>query len=1090
MERPPGEWSPSGEQSASPVAAPPWDGVWPWWLDSVPQYLLEWLVWDPANASGKHSLEIPEGAWVLLYAGPDDPEALDRVLISLSPLIRERLVVIEIQRLHSQHGDMLGDVVWACLCQAAVQGRLAGIIGGPNCKTWSVRLLIPRKGGGVPKRGRWEPDCWGLPKLSTALRRKTDEDSALMLRQLFLTWLAKRSGRDPGYFLEHPEDPAKRSTVQGAHNCSSIWATKLMRQWLKEMGSWPQDFDQCQMGQVVAKHTTVATSLDLQWHGWFCDHGNAHDSSVVEDSADLARYPPDMQYQLAMAIVKWDEQAGWQSLRYCDPVTDRPVIDIGRVVPPTKTAIVSVGFKKRPLRDGGGKPSPGRLLPPDRQGGAAALGAETPSGAGTREELAGQGLQILEFLKPNVHEFWAKLRNSSKAEKKALDFRPYSKEFEEEVLNILSPRGVDRSIAPGQPFRLGVLRAVLSRAGDPDVELPGILEHGAPLGVDEATLCTPGIWPTKSELTSDFGIGLGKREPGDTHAQENYDSSARFMEEIRETLIKERAMDMVEGPFQIAEAAKVCGCTPGELHHGALGAVEEAEKVRTIYDGSVSGANDWIRQNSNERTTLPTIVDGAFGAQWLRTFGGTLDGSPGRPWWSHKEKLLVSGKQVDTAKVRKTKGGAPEDKGTCLLVADVSMAHRRVKVLKSGWKYQVVNLDGEFWVNKVGTYGIASAQLYWGRVAAALLRLGYALFPMIDWAFVFVDDFALLLEQGGACLMGAAFLIVLAALGCPFSWHKVELGKRLNWLGFSFWPDGPQAHPKEEKMVEMVKILEVILLGVPVAWKDVEQLTGRLLWASSAVPFSKPFLYPLFKWKSKTHSKYAHPSKMMSMVAGTFLELLKSEQPFPKIDTRPARWTGASDASIRIDHAGIGGWISDDPKKDKKEVWWFYEEVTEADFPFLFVRGTAQQHVSGVELLGSLFLIDLLLAYNGTDNLSELFIPCCTDNQGNAMAIMNEKTKAWPNAGMMMQLADLLTRKGCSVKLEYTRRNINKWSDALANGTTEGFSPNKRWRLDLSPSKWPLLFKLSEVANEFESRKQTKRKTAEGGLGSKKRRTR
>ena len=54
----------------------------------------------------------------------------------------------------------------------------------------------------------------------------------------------------------------------------------------------------------------------------------------------------------------------------------------------------------------------------------------------------------------------------------------------------------------------------------------------------------------------------------------------------------------------------------------------------------------------------------------------------------------------------------------------------RIKVLQPDWKYQVAQLGPEaWWVNKVGTYGMASAQLYWGRMAALLLRLTYMIFP-------------------------------------------------------------------------------------------------------------------------------------------------------------------------------------------------------------------------------------------------------------------------------------------------------------------------------------------------------------------------
>ena len=64
------------------------------------------------------------------------------------------------------------------------------------------------------------------------------------------------------------------------------------------------------------------------------------------------------------------------------------------------------------------------------------------------------------------------------------------------------------------------------------------------------------------------------------------------------------------------------------------------------------------------------------------------------------------------------------------------------------------SLGEDWWVNKVGTYGMASAQSYWGRLAALLLRVLYALFPQVDWNFVFVDDFRLLRSEGAVNVGG------------------------------------------------------------------------------------------------------------------------------------------------------------------------------------------------------------------------------------------------------------------------------------------------------------------------------------------------
>ena len=59
----------------------------------------------------------------------------------------------------------------------------------------------------------------------------------------------------------------------------------------------------------------------------------------------------------------------------------------------------------------------------------------------------------------------------------------------------------------------------------------------------------------------------------------------------------------------------------------------------------------------------------------------------------------------------------------------------------------MAKIGDHYWVNKVGTYGMASAQYHWGRMAAILSRILYMLFPDIAWIFVYVDDFAFILDS-------------------------------------------------------------------------------------------------------------------------------------------------------------------------------------------------------------------------------------------------------------------------------------------------------------------------------------------------------
>ena len=123
----------------------------------------------------------------------------------------------------------------------------------------------------------------------------------------------------------------------------------------------------------------------------------------------------------------------------------------------------------------------------------------------------------------------------------------------------------------------------------------------------------------------------------------------------------------------------------------------------------------------------------------------------------------------------------------------------------------------------VGTYGMASAQLYWGRMAALLLRIIYAVFPGIDWGFVFVDDFAWLLRAATAVEHLTALQLVLLALGTPLSWKKTLLSPLNTWLGFVIDPTGPIVQLAKDKHILVLQLLDKLSAGEAFTIKDLEK---------------------------------------------------------------------------------------------------------------------------------------------------------------------------------------------------------------------------------------------------------------------------
>ena len=168
---------------------------------------------------------------------------------------------------------------------AATQGRIKikAVIGGPNCRTWSICLHMPKPGGGIPLRGRSEDEVWGLLSNSTSDQKKVDDDSTLLLRMWCIyEEAAEHSKIQPAFLFEHPTDPATCNKHPAANKCSSIWATKIAKAMLQKHTLKTRTFNQCRLGQIVAKTTTIAIDENRDadpintWDKLQCNHEDKH----------------------------------------------------------------------------------------------------------------------------------------------------------------------------------------------------------------------------------------------------------------------------------------------------------------------------------------------------------------------------------------------------------------------------------------------------------------------------------------------------------------------------------------------------------------------------------------------------------------------------------------------------------------------------------------------------------------------------------------------------------------------------------------------------------------------------------------------
>ncbi|CAE7583617.1 Rbm17 [Symbiodinium natans] len=181
--------------------------------------------------------------------------------------------------------------------------------------------------------------------------------------------------------------------------------------------------------------------------------------------------------------------------------------------------------------------------------------------------------------------------------------------------------------------------------------------------------------------------------------------------------------------------------------------------------------------------------------------------------------------------------------------------------------------------------------------------------------------------------------------------------------------------------------------------------------------------------------------------------------PFLRVAFAPLH--GASDAGESDTRATIGGWLSDIPNPDKKDVYWFAMDVNQTSWLQPLLEQTSRKkRIAALELLGYSILF-LLTARRTESSRMDIHVPLCTNNEGNAYSASKRSAKKWPCSALLMELAAQETQLACYAKIEHVKRCSNTWADQLTHLDFDGFMGSRR--RDVSSSfepGWILLPKL------------------------------
>jgi len=709
---------------------------------------------------------------------------------------------------------------------------------------------------------------------------------------------------------------------------------------------------------------------------------------------------------------------------------------------------VGRGAKKREFQDGGGLCSPG-LWPPARRRHLAA-----PIVTAFREDalasLRGIGVE-------SVKRAFATLATGKAVQS------PFGVRMVAGLRRRLEERfrlaGVECAPQPGdehQPVHIRLLAAMLANAGDPDAG--GILGYtdGVRIGVGVTMPRTPAVYPRKRRWALPEQAHPEMRDEYEFAAPvllDNYRSARELQKEVEADLEDLLSRGLCERLSE-EEAKSRFGTRFVVASLGALvkRTTDEGERViRLLFDGTRDvPLNAAIRVRDQE---IP----------------------PGAP---DLKRLLRA--QADWPS---TPFG---------LVADVKDAHRAIVVHRSDRHLLGCRArpDGPIYFMKRGTFGVASASYWWGRLAAALLRLLYRIVPerTLFWGMVLADDFKF--EAAGPDFVEVLLLVVLTAevLGVPWSWGKLRGGTDFTWVGYQHQLREHALGLSESRAAWLRGWLGSVMDARVVHVREFVAGLGRAAYACGALEYDRPFLAPLYTFASlhPLDSQQPLPTYVLSVLK--FLQdRLRVRRMYPC--AQPVEILAEAirvDAKAEGETATIGGWLPTRDETGKIDLGrspWFFVALDEHVAPWAYEKDRKPFRViASLEALAVLVAVLTLTGpAAGSARKGSVMLPLLTDNRGNTFALSRLMSTKYPLCLLVMELAVVLEEKGLALTAEWAPREWNAEADALTNSRFDGFNEAKRVHFDMGSHPWRVFNTLLREGQQFYVAAQAARAAARLG---------
>ena len=981
---------------------------------------------------------------------------------------------VDIER--SSDDDLTKSQLWDELLEQIRSGQFDVVFMSPPCNTWSrVRFQWQRFPGPRPVRNASWP--MGFPWLSNKQKEVVEFANYFVRQTIQACYVASASKTK--FLVEHPEDLGAVAKERPA----SVWQLEEMRQMVLDTGATTWAVFQCQYGGLTPKPTRFVSNIqdakkvkfnkwpsfskDGQYLGplpYSCGH-RWHVKKLIGKSKDgrfqtgpSAAYPPGLCMFLAqlMASVLRNGGGELQVRPLSKPVGGVSDVDISDVETQQRQCVdiqkedtimekVENSFPPTP-------PPLGERVSPSQENAGQPMWVEW---AGRETEFVdGFGLCSPNLFRPeqrgaflggeakalvrNIHSLVVQFVSNEIGDVRDKAFRlavgqfsasPFSQGAMEELRRSwarLLPRPQSAvEIPEGQPFLLELMSQTLEIFGDPDWMIlttdKESFASGVPVGYDKPLPRVPSVFPERvkqSRLDESEYMSVAKNYKS---AEENSKGlEEKFREDESAGLMFPTTMGVLQSMYPSQE-----------ILVAALGAIKKPDgSVRPLHDGT-----HFVQVNNN------IVIN---------------------------DQLQYPGPQ-DTAGVIREVHDSKEAVFT--FWADISAAHRRVKIRREDWRLLACRSDASskvIWVNKVGTFGISSAPLWWTRLFSLVGRLVMRVLGQENlFQIVYVDDLH------GAFLGDRKFLnlwVTIAlyeALGTPFAYKKFSGGINAQFVGYKLDYKMVSLGVNERRGAWLLEFLASLKKDkFTVHMRRFAEFLGRLGFVSRVLCWMKPHLAPLYTWSAALDKGTVATMPKLVRLVCLYIEQQLMAKTFMYSCKRPQVIEGdlfRTDAKCETGKVTFGGYHLGDGR-------WFSLSVSPSEAPYLFkANGDSQWASAPSELLAVMIALQVygFLEDSAERKQFDLLVQGGTDNRSIEQMMRKAATTRWPLVLVNMQLTDSTMKSGMRVGLKWRPRDENTVADDLTNEKFDQVEVAKRVHIAWNEIKLDLLNKLWGAREEF-----------------------